>query len=105
MKKDKNKFSGIFSFSFICPKGKEGEAIELFREKKLGLLSPDYYEYTRNWVDRDSGKITEVKGYNFSGVTDLDGMVKIIKEFSKRKIASYSRETQVLFKPLTDPTH
>ncbi len=90
------------SFSFICPKGKENEVIELFKDKQLGLLNTNFEKDVRHWINQETGKITSVSGFKISGLTDTEGVVKITKVLSERKIASYSRETQILFKPIID---
>lgn len=89
-------------FSFICPKGREGEVMGLFEESNLGVLNSEFTEGKRNWINPDTWKITVVSGYEFSGFTTSGSIKRIITSLSERKIAAYSRETQVIFNPLTN---
>ena len=90
------------TFSFICPKGREGEVIELFEGSNLGRLNSEFGEGERKWVNPGTGEITVVSGYEFEGFTTAGSIIRIIHSLSERKIAAYSRETQVIFNPLTN---
>lgn len=84
-------------FSFVCPIGKEEEVFELFENLYLGALDSSYRKGTRVFINPDNGGITEVSGYIFSGITDIDKIDLIIKELASQKIAGYSRATQIFF--------
>ena len=89
-------------FSFICPKGREEEVIELFEGSDLGTLNGEFTEGKRRLVNSETGEILEVSGYQFDGFTTAGSIDRIIHSLSERKIAAYSRETQVIFNPLSN---
>lgn len=91
-----------YNFSFICPYGREEEVIELFNEKPLGTLSSEVQHSVRHFIDPDTFEVTELTGYEVSGITDIFRKKEVITELAALRIAGYSRPTQIMFHPTKD---
>lgn len=87
-------------FSFICPAERLDEVRELFgKNQNLGVLS-DADELTpsaRVFPDPDTGEVTIVKGIEMTGICLAKDKMRILDSLADRKIAGYSRPTQILF--------
>ena len=91
--------NALFTFSFICPKGRESEVIETFLKSNLGLITGSVTNKENNWLDTGTGTFTTISGTRFDGITTNEGVKNIVNSLSEKKIAAYSRQTQVFFKP------
>lgn len=89
-------------FSFICPEGREAEVLEIFSESDFGKLKSFAPNSERIIFDPETAKPIEVKGTRFDGITTIGCITNIMVVLSGKKIAAYSRETKLLFKPILE---
>jgi hypothetical protein len=92
----------IVSFSFLCPKGREKEVIEIFKKESFGSLNPVIREGVRSFFDPQTGEITSISGSEIQGVTDERRVGELRDILVEEGIAGYSRETQIIVQPLLD---
>lgn len=94
MERKYGKEQGIVPVSFICPVGREFDAADVFEQ--LGLsLSSNFQETTRTLRTQD-GTILQTRGFEFTGHIDERHLTSLIKSLSEKRIAGYSRETQIV---------
>jgi hypothetical protein len=78
--------------SFLCPMGREFETLELLEDLGIKGVSTKLVKETR--VFAGSGKTNT--GYEFSGITEGREFITLMETLAAKKIAGYSRETQVI---------
>lgn len=85
---------GVLSVSIVCPVGHEFEAADFFEE--LGLSLSSSFEETTRILKTQDGTILRSTGFEFTGYINTSMLASLIQGLSQRKIAGYSRETQIV---------
>lgn len=84
----------LITVSFYCVLGKEFDTVEVLEESGITGIHSDFSESGRQIIS--GGKLIEQKGILFSGVINESEFPKLITALSGKKIAGYSRETQII---------
>lgn len=83
-----------FEFSFICPADKEITAKRYF-ETSPRCLFVKTSEEEIHIFSIEENQVVEIKGHQFTGVTDVTRFADVVRDLAKRDIAGYSKATKI----------